>query len=80
MVRAKMLLAGIGADAAQLYTLLDAHLGEHAITVPFLLRASAEPGLLAHLHASARIGDELDVTLDENEPGAMPRMRLLSVG
>lgn len=79
MVRARMQLAGITSDAAQLYTLLDARLGEHPIQVPFLLRASAEPGMLAHLVACARIGDELNVTLDENPPGALPRLRLLSI-
>ncbi|HQV27820.1 MAG TPA: hypothetical protein PLG23_12685 [Thermoflexales bacterium] len=80
MVKTKMLLAGIGSDAAQFYTILEARLGEHAINVPFMLRATCEPGLLARLNATFRIGDELDVTLDESEPGAAPRMRLLSVG
>ena len=79
MIRTRMQLAGVTSDAAQLYTLLDARLGEHALSVPYLLKASADPGLLAGLLAHARIGDELDVTLDDNEPGKLPRLRLIAI-
>ncbi len=77
MIQAKMIVAGIGPNTVQLFSLLDAALGERAIKVPYTLKADVATPLLTHLQSKIRIGDEIDVTLDDHAAG-LHRLKLVS--
>jgi hypothetical protein len=76
MIQAKMIVAGIGSNNIQLFSLLDATLGAHPIKVPYTLKADVASPLLSNLQSQVRIGDEIDVTLDDQAAG-MHEMRLV---
>jgi hypothetical protein len=77
MIQAKMIVAGIGPNNVQLFSLLDATLGEHPIKVPYTLKADVASPLLINLQSQIRIGDEIAVTLDDQQVG-LHKMRLVS--
>ncbi|NJM42198.1 MAG: DUF4395 domain-containing protein [Anaerolineae bacterium] len=69
MIQAKMIVAGIGPNNVQLFSLLDATLGAHPIKVPYTLKADVASPLLTNLQSQIRIGDEIAVTLDDQHVG-----------
>ena len=77
MIHTKMIVAGIGPNNVQLYRLLDAVLGERPIKVPYTLKADVASPLLTRLQSQIRIGDEIDVTLDDHAAG-LHRLKLVS--
>lgn len=69
MITTHMVLAGLGNDFVQLFKSLEAQFGDRTVQVPYYLQAGVSTNVLAHLKDNVRIGDELDVVLDDSAPG-----------